>query len=72
MPRPYLLFDFDGTLVDSFALVMRLFNRHAARFSYREVEVGIDRFGLSAPGATVMKELGITAEHVVEAAKQLG
>jgi transketolase len=33
--------------------------------------VGIDRFGLSAPGATVMKELGITAEHVVEAVKSL-
>jgi transketolase len=33
--------------------------------------IGIDRFGLSAPGATVMKELGITAEHVIEAAKRL-
>ncbi|HVR60432.1 MAG TPA: transketolase [Polyangia bacterium] len=33
--------------------------------------VGIDRFGLSAPGATVMKELGITAERVVETARQL-
>ena len=33
--------------------------------------VGIDRFGLSAPGATVMKELGITAEHLVETAKSL-
>jgi transketolase len=33
--------------------------------------IGIDRFGLSAPGATVMKELGITAEHVVEAVKSL-
>jgi transketolase len=33
--------------------------------------VGIDRFGLSAPGAAVMKELGMTAEHVVEAAKRL-
>jgi transketolase len=33
--------------------------------------IGIDRFGLSAPGATVMKELGITAEHVVEAARSL-
>jgi transketolase len=31
--------------------------------------VGIDRFGLSAPGGTVMKELGITAEHLVEVAK---
>lgn len=30
--------------------------------------IGIDRFGLSAPGNTVMKELGITAEAVVEAA----
>jgi transketolase len=31
--------------------------------------VGIDRFGISAPGNTVMKELGITAEHMVEVAK---
>ncbi|GAA5482151.1 transketolase [Haloferula sargassicola] len=31
--------------------------------------IGIDRFGLSAPGATVFKELGITAEAVVAAAK---
>jgi transketolase len=31
--------------------------------------IGIDRFGASAPGATVMKELGITAAHVVEAAR---
>ena len=33
--------------------------------------IGIDRFGLSAPGPTVMKELGITAEAVVAAAKSL-
>ncbi len=33
--------------------------------------IGIDRFGISAPGNTVMKELGITAEHVVEVAKGL-
>jgi transketolase len=33
--------------------------------------LGIDRFGMSAPGATVMKELGMTAEHVIEAAKRL-
>jgi transketolase len=31
--------------------------------------IGVDRFGASAPGATVMKELGITAAHVVEAAR---
>ncbi|MDB4938717.1 MAG: transketolase [Labilithrix sp.] len=35
------------------------------------VSIGIDRFGLSAPGATVMKTLGITAEHVIEAARAL-
>lgn len=33
--------------------------------------LGIDRFGMSAPGDTVMKELGMTAEHVVQAAKSL-
>jgi transketolase len=33
--------------------------------------VGIDRFGMSAPGGAVMKELGITAEHVVETVKGL-
>jgi transketolase len=33
--------------------------------------IGIDRFGLSAPGGAVMKELGITPEHVVEVAKTL-
>ncbi len=33
--------------------------------------VGIDRFGLSAPGSTAFKELGITAQQVVEAAKGL-
>jgi transketolase len=33
--------------------------------------VGIDRFGLSAPGAQVMKEHGITAEHLIEVARPL-
>jgi transketolase len=33
--------------------------------------VGINRFGLSAPGGEVMKTLGITAAHVVETAKSL-
>ena len=35
------------------------------------VVVGINRFGLSAPGATVMKELGMTPENVVAAARKL-
>jgi transketolase len=34
--------------------------------------VGIDRFGMSAPGGKVMTELGMTAESVVEAVKSLG
>jgi transketolase len=31
--------------------------------------VGIDRFGLSAPGAKVMEALGVTVEHVVAAVR---
>jgi transketolase len=33
--------------------------------------IGINRFGLSAPGGQVMKELGITADAVVQAAQRL-
>jgi len=33
--------------------------------------IGLERFGASAPYETIYKELGITAEAVVEAAKQL-
>jgi transketolase len=31
--------------------------------------VGVDRFGASAPGAIVMRELGLTVAHVVETAR---
>jgi transketolase len=33
--------------------------------------IGIDRFGASAPGETVMQKLGFTAENVVENAREL-
>ncbi len=33
--------------------------------------IGLHRFGMSAPGDQVMKELGIDAQHVVDAAKSL-
>jgi len=33
--------------------------------------VGVDRFGMSAPGGKVMTELGMTAEKVVQAVKSL-
>ena len=33
--------------------------------------VSIDRFGASAPGEVVMKELGLTAQHVVRAAESV-
>jgi transketolase len=36
------------------------------------IALGIDHFGLSAPGNVVMKELGITAESIVSAAQRLG
>jgi transketolase len=33
--------------------------------------IGSHRFGLSAPGDQVMKEMGIDAQHVIEAARSL-
>ena len=33
--------------------------------------LGLDRFGISAPGSEVMKELGMDAQHVIDAAKSL-
>jgi transketolase len=38
---------------------------------YADDAVGINRFGASAPGEIVMRELGITPEHAVERAKAL-
>jgi transketolase len=37
----------------------------------RGIAIGIDRFGASAPGEVVLEKLGITAAHVVEAAKKV-
>jgi len=36
---------------------------------YADVSVGIDRFGASAPGSTVLKNLGISVENVAEQAR---
>jgi transketolase len=33
--------------------------------------IGIDHFGASAPGPTLMEQFGITADHVVERARAL-
>ena len=38
---------------------------------WSDVQIGIDRFGASAPGETVMKNLGITPEAVLAAAEEL-
>ena len=35
------------------------------------IAIGLNRFGLSAPGAEVMKALGMTVENVVAAARSL-
>jgi len=35
------------------------------------VSIGVDRFGASAPGPVVLKELGITSDHLVEVAQRL-
>jgi transketolase len=36
---------------------------------WADISIGIDRFGASAPGSTVMEKLGITSAAVIEAAK---
>lgn len=38
---------------------------------YAGASVGIDRFGASAPAATLMKEFGFTAENIAKVARQL-
>ena len=38
---------------------------------YADASVGIDRFGASAPGGVVLRELGITPEHVAGVARRL-
>ena len=38
---------------------------------YADASVGIDRFGASAPGSTVMSKLGISVENVAERAREL-
>jgi transketolase len=38
---------------------------------YADDSVSIDRFGASAPGSTVMTELGMTVDHVLERARLL-
>ena len=40
-------------------------------YKYAGTVVGIDRFGISAPGDTVMEILGMTAENLTKAAKEL-
>ena len=35
------------------------------------IAIGLDRFGASAPGPIVLKNLGISVEHVVQAAREL-
>jgi transketolase len=35
------------------------------------IVIGVDRFGASAPGETVLKQYGLTEEHVVSAAMRL-
>ena len=37
----------------------------------RGAVIGLDRFGASAPGATVLEHLGFTAERVAEEAERV-
>ena len=38
---------------------------------FADASIGIDRFGVSAPGSEVLQRLGINVEHVVETARTL-
>jgi transketolase len=38
---------------------------------YADASIGIDRFGASAPGATVMEKLGISVNNVVQVAREI-
>merc|ERR1719190_201493 len=38
-------------------------------YKYADKVVGVDRFGISAPGNTVMQKFGMTAENLVKEAK---
>ena len=38
---------------------------------YSDAQIGIDRFGLSAPAKQIFQELGLTVDHVVEVAREL-
>ena len=38
---------------------------------YADDSIGIDRFGVSAPGGEVLDKLGINVEHVMERARSL-
>ncbi len=38
---------------------------------YSDVQIGVDTFGLSAPGDTVMNEFGINASNLIKVAKEL-
>jgi transketolase len=38
---------------------------------FADASIGIDRFGVSAPGDEVLRRLGINVEHVVETARRL-
>merc|ERR1719284_95007 len=40
-------------------------------YKYAEKVVGVDRFGISAPGDTVMTKFGMTAENLVKEAKAM-
>merc|ERR1712014_367275 len=40
-------------------------------YKYADKVVGVDRFGISAPGNTVMQKFGMTAENLVKEAKAM-
>jgi phosphoglycolate phosphatase len=64
MSRRLLIFDFDGTLADSFAVFLRCYNRIAARRGYRPIEPGqIDALRTLDPHA-MLRTLDVALLHL--------
>ena len=63
MPAPYRLaiFDFDGTLADSFALFFEAYNELALRHGFRQVTVEEARRLRSLHARDIMREVGMPA-----------
>lgn len=60
LPYQVVIFDVDGTLVDSFPLFIGLLNRHASKYQYAELNAERIEYLRSFPPRTIRRELGLS------------